>query len=225
MHDERTEKNVRRPRKRMVSLIVLLMLDAASFATAPGCGGAGPSPTAPTCDQACQDAVALRAFRETVKQVFNGALQDMPVGAQDRMYDCTPLGGKAHITGTATSNANVGTTTVSLTYVLDHCRYLAVDVEPTQNYDVTLTGTAIETGVIAVQPGTTTSLTFTSAGMTFGGTVYSPPLPYPADAAPDAVMHDAGPDAAPESACALQLTQNGNQLSGTICGRSAGVSL
>jgi hypothetical protein len=133
------------------------------------------------------------------------------------MYACTPFGGSAHITGTATSNANVGTTTVSLTYVLDHCRYVAADTDPKQNYDMTVTGTLTESGVIAVQPGTTTSLTITSDAMTLSGTVYSPPLPYPDDAATE--------DAGPASPCTLQLAQNGNQLSGTICGRTAGLLL
>lgn len=173
-----------------------------------GCSSsAGPTPAAPACDQVCQDAVALRAFRETVKQVFNGALQSMPVGAQDQTYTCSPLGGTAHVTGTATSNPNVGTTTVNLTYVFDHCHYVQADTDPTQNYDITLTGTAIETGIIAVQPGTTTALTLTTDAMTFSGTVYSPALPYAV-----------GP-------CAVQLSQNGNQLSGLVCGRTAGLTL
>jgi hypothetical protein len=187
-----------------------------------GCGGgAGPSPSSPACDQACEDAVAMRAFRETLKQVFNGALQSMPVGAQDQMYGCTPFGGTAHVTGTVTSNANVGTTSVALTYMLQNCHYIAVDTDPTQNYDITLSGTAIESGVIAVQPGTSTALTITSDAMSFSGTVYSPPLPYPTDA-------EAGTppqDATPGDTCPLRLTQNGNQLSGTICGRAAGLTL
>jgi hypothetical protein len=201
---------------------LLSVLGGSVLAMGLGCGGgAGPSPSSPACDQACEDAVALRAFRETLKQVFNGALQMMPVGAQDKMYPCMPFGGTAHITGTVTSNANVGTTSVDLTYVLDHCHYIAVDTEPTQNYDMTLTGTADEKGLIAVQPGTTTSLAITSDAMTFSGKVYSPPLPYPADAGEEA----AAPDAAPGVACSVRVAQDGNQLSGMICGRTAGLAL
>ena len=185
-----------------------------------GCSNAGPSPAAPACDQACLDAVAVRAFRETLKQVYNGALQSKPVGAQDAVYKCTPLGGTAHVTGTATANPKLGTTTVNLTYVLDHCRYVAVDTDPTQNYDITLSGTTIETGIIAVQPGTTTALAFTSDAMTFSGNVYSPPVPYPAGAP---AMPDAAP--LPAAACSVQLAQNGNQLSGMVCGRTAGLTL
>ena len=181
-----------------------------------GCSGAGPSPTSPPCDQNCEDMVALRSFRETLKQIFNGALQAMPVGAQDVTYACAPLGGTAHVTGTATSNADVGSTSVNLTYVLDHCRYVAEDTDPTQNYDITLTGTALETGVIAQQPGSTTSLSITSDAMVLSGSVYSPPLSYQTDG--DAGASDGGL----EGGCAVDLSQNG---SGTICGRAAGLSL
>jgi hypothetical protein len=205
----------------------LKFLTVVSFASAIGllsCNGAGPSPTSPACDQSCQDSVALRAFRETLKQVFNGALQNMPVGTQDQHFDCTPFGGTAHVTGTATSNADVGTTTVALTYDLDHCRYEETDTDPTQNYDITLTGTAIETGTIAVQPGSTTSLSVTSTAMIFSGSVYSPALEYPGAASQDVTL-DAGADAGPANACSVQVAQNGNQLSGTLCGRNVGVSL
>ncbi len=189
-----------------------------------GCNGAGPSPTSPPCDQTCQDSVALRGFRETLKQVFNGALQAQPVGAQDVTYDCAPLGGTAHITGNAISNADVGSTTVSLTYVFDGCRYVAQDTDPTQNYDLTLTGVVVETGTIAVQPGSTTSLAITSDAAILAGSVYSPPILFATDGGVDLI--DAG-DAGGLGlgACAILMSQDGNQISGTICGRTAGVSL
>ena len=211
-----------RPSRRR-ALITLFAFAVSSLIVIGGCSGAGPSPTSPACDQKCQDGVALRAYRETLKQIFNGALQSMPVGAQDQTYACKPFGGSAHVTGTATSNADVGTTTVTLTYVLDHCRYVAADTDPTQNYDITLTGTTIETGVIAVQPGTTTSLSLTSDAMTFSGSVYSPALVYPGSAGQDTTL-DAG-DAGSEPSCTLAVTQQGNQLSGTLCGRTSGVAL
>jgi hypothetical protein len=198
---------------------VVFVLAVGALGLSIGCSGAGPSPTSPPCDQSCEDMVAMRSFRETLKQVFNGALQAMPVGAQDVTYACAPLGGTAHVTGTATSNADVGSTSVNLTYVLDHCRYVAEDTDPTQNYDITLTGTALETGVIAQQPGSTTSLSITSDAMILSGSVYSPPLSYQADG--DAGASDGGT----EGGCAVELSQNGNQLSGTICGRAAGLNL
>jgi hypothetical protein len=68
-----------------------------------------------------------------------------------------------------------------------------------------------------VQPGTATSLTITSQAVTLSKTVYSPPLPYPDDAGTA--------DSAAASACTLKLLQNGNRLSGTICGRTAGLTL
>ena len=81
------------------------------------------------------------------------------------------------------------------------------DDDPKQTYTMTLTGTATEKGTIAVQPSSTTSLDIASASMTFKGTVYDPPMDYGADA------------------CVLVLSQNGSQLSGTMCARTAGVAL
>jgi hypothetical protein len=192
------------------------------LALAFGCNGAGPSPTSPPCEQSCQDSVALRGFRETLKQVFNGALQAQPVGAQDVTFTCAPLGGTAHITGTATSNADVGSTSVSLTYAFDRCRYIAQDTDPTQNYDMSVTGVVVETGTIAVQPGSTTALAITSDAVILAGSVYSPPILFATDGGVS--FPDAG-DAGSLGACAIQVSQDGNQLSGTICGRAAGVSL
>lgn len=193
------------------------------------CNGGGSTKTTPPCDQMCEDDVGARAIRETLKQVFNGALQSKPVGAQDVTYACSPLGGTAHVTGTATSNADVGTTSVDLTYVLDHCHYVRVDNDPTQSYDITLTGTIVENGTIAVQPGQATSLSVTSDDAVLSGNVYSPPLAYDepqADDVADAAADDAG-DAGTSGApgCEVTLAQNGNQLSGTICGRAVGLNL
>ena len=202
--------------------ITLTVLSLTVLTLELGCSGAGPSPTSPPCDQSCQDSVALRGFRETLKQVFNGALQAQPVGAQDVTYDCAPLGGTAHITGTATSNADVGSTTVNLTYVFDRCRYIAQDTDPTQNYDMSVTGIVVETGTIAVQPGSTTSLAITSDAVVLAGSVYSPPILYATDGGVEPI--DAG-DAGSFGACAILVSQDGNQLSGTICGRTVGVSL
>ena len=152
------------------------------------------------------DATALRGFRETIKLAFNVTLQGKPVGAQDKSVPC-PLGGSARVFGTATSNAVQGATEVDLTYVLDHCAYAQKDTDPKSNYHMTLTGTVTEKGTLAVQPTSTTALGFKSDAMTFSGTVYDPPVGYE------------------EAACALALGQSGNQLSGTLCGREAGLTL
>ncbi|HEX7665573.1 MAG TPA: hypothetical protein VF407_13700 [Polyangiaceae bacterium] len=178
----------------------------------------GTTPPPPACDSTCEDSVAVRALRETIKQVFNGSIQNMPVGPQDATYACSPLGGTAHVSGTATSNADVGTTTVDLVYVFDHCRYLEVDTDADDNYDITVTGTIEETGTIAVQPGSTTALSFTGDAIELTGTVYSPPLDYGGTL-------DAGPTPDGGVGCPVALAQNGNQISGLLCGRSAGVSL
>jgi hypothetical protein len=163
-------------------------------------------PPPPPCDQKCADDIALRAYREMIKLAYNITLQGKPVGAQDATKPC-PQGGTVHVFGTATSNAVQGATEVNLTYVFDACGYQRQDTDPDQNYAITLTGTTTETGTIAIQPSSTTSLVLHSDAMTFAGTVHDPPADYR------------------ENACALALGQDGNQLSGKICGRDAGLTL
>ena len=70
-----------------------------------------------TCDEACRDEIAARALRETLKVVYNLALQGRPVGPQLARQNC-PLGGRATITGVASSNAEQGATEVELDYEL-----------------------------------------------------------------------------------------------------------
>lgn len=173
-----------------------------------GCGGTSGNspPPPPPCDQVCMDTTALRAFRETIKLVFNLTLQGKPVGAQDATTPC-PLGGSAHIFGDASSNALQGTTEVKLTYELDHCGYARKDADPKQTYSITLTGTVSEQGILAVQPNATTAIELSSDSVTFSGTVYDAPLDYE------------------ESACVVQLGQSGGAVSGKMCGRDVGVSL
>jgi hypothetical protein len=171
-----------------------------------GCGGSGGSAdAAAACDEACVDAIAVRALRDAIKLVYNVTLQSKPVGAQDQSTPC-PLGGSASVQGQATSNADQGATIVSLTYVFAQCAFSQTDTDPTQTFAMTLTGTVSEHGTIAVQPSSTTSLQFQSDAMTFSGTVYSPAI-----------------DVA--ETCAVVLGQSGNDLSGTLCGRAAGGTL
>jgi hypothetical protein len=223
-------------------LAVLLVTAAASV----GCSGGGSAPAPPACDGACQDAVALYALRETVKLVYNATLQGNPVGPQHVGPTACPGpgAGTVEITGYATSDAQLGLTELAgdggapgLTYVFHHCTYGQIDSNPNQSFEVTLDGTLSETGVIAVQPTATTALSFQSDAFALSGTVYDPPIPYalapepgasgggaPGDGGADG--SDAGDGAGVAgTGCALSLTQNGNQLSGTICGRSAGVTL
>jgi hypothetical protein len=173
------------------------------------CGGGGkgtPPDNAASCDQACLDGTALRALRDAIKLVYNKTLQGNPVGAQDNMTQC-PLGGNAHVFGQATSNAEVGTTNVELTYVFTQCEYSETQSDPSQTFQVTMTGTVTESGTIAAQPSTTTSLQFQSDALTFSGSVEYPPIPYN------------------ENTCVVVLGQIGSDLSGMLCGRMAGVML
>ena len=167
----------------------------------------GPAPPPPPpCDRMCQDGIALRGMRETMKLVFNLTFQGKPVGAHDFMVPC-PLGGKARIFGTATSNATQGTTEIDLTYELDGCTLLERDDEPKENYRLLVTGVVRQTGILAVQPSATTALGIKTDALTVTGTVYDPPLPFE------------------ENACPLTLAQNGNKLTGSLCGREVTLDL
>jgi hypothetical protein len=188
------------------ALVVVLGALSVPTAVVLGCGSAGSSPTSPPCDQSCKDDVAITALRDTMKLAFNLTLQGKPVGTQDASTPC-PLGGSVQISGSATSNADQGTTSVNLTYVLRSCGVSQTETDPTQTYSVTLNGTAIEVGTLSAQPSSTTALAIDSTSMSLSGTVYAPPVPY-----------DAGD-------CGVTLEQDGNDLSGTLCGRAVGASL
>ncbi len=186
--------------RRLAPLAIVGVLAACSASV-----GNGPPPV-PPCDQACQDEIAVRSVREGMKLVYNLTLQGKPVGPQDATIPC-PLGGSAHVFGTATSNAVQGATEVDLTYVLDHCRYSQKDTDPKQNYALTTNGTLSQKGTIAVQPSATTALVIGSDALDLTGTVHEPALDYAANA------------------CKLGLSQTGNRLSGELCGRKVGLSL
>lgn len=176
----------------MVRKLALLFLVACS-------SGPTPSPP-PPCDQLCLDGIAVAGLRTTLKQVFNATLQGAAVGPQDAMYTC-PLGGSAHVFGTAQSNAIQGATEVDLTYELNACVLLNQDTDPKQVYNVTSSGTIHQIGTFAAQPTATTSVGMTSDSVTITGTVYDPPDPYNA------------------TACKLAAAQDGNHIAGTVCDR------
>ncbi len=171
-----------------------------------GCGTAAtPPPKPPPCDEECKDGVAIKAIRETTKLAFNLTFQGKPVGTHDLTTPC-PLGGAARVFGTATSNALQGATEVKLTYVLAECKYLFKDDDAEDNYSMTLTGTMTQEGILAVQPTATSAIIMKSELMKMTGTVYDPPLDYAAE-------------------CPVELGQNGNKLTGKICGREAQTDL
>jgi hypothetical protein len=169
-----------------------------------GDAGMTPVPSVP-CDETCTDGIAIRSLRDAIKLVYNVTLQGKPVGAQDQSTPC-PLGGTASVTGQATSNADQGTTSVTLTYVFSQCAFSQVDDNTEETFAMTLTGTVTEDGIIAVLPSSTTSLTFRSDAMTFSGSVYTPPIDV-------------------NESCAVVLGQSGNDISGLLCGRLAGGTL
>jgi hypothetical protein len=136
-----------------------------------------------------------------MKLAYNLTLQGKPVGAHDETTPC-PLGGTARVFGTATSNAIQGATEVELTYVFADCAYIFKDDDADDNYALTFAGTVSQRGIIAVQPSATSALVIASETVKLAGTVHDPPLDYSAE-------------------CSVELGQNGNVLTGKICGREA----
>lgn len=169
------------------------------------CSSVDPPPPAPSCDEVCRDGVAMRAVREMTKLMYNLTLQGKPVGPQDRTVPC-PFGGTARVSGTATSNPEVGTTDVDLTYEFNACGYLQKDDEAPENYDVKVTGALTQLGTLSSQPTATTALVMKSAKLSLQGQVFDPPSDY--------TVTD----------CVLEMTQTGNDISGLLCGRKAGFS-
>lgn len=202
--------------RRPSSLVALALALAGTLAGAAGGGCSSDSGAAPPCscsapvpppeeecDSRCADGVALRAMRETMKLAFNLALQGKPVGPQDATGAC-PEGGGFRVFGEAGSNALQGTTEVKLTYVFDRCVYRQIDDDLDENYLMTVTGTLTQDGTIAVQPSATTALIIRSDDLTLTGEVYLPAQPYSI------------------AGCATVLSQTGNAIAGTVCGRAAG---
>jgi len=176
------------------------------LAAAAGCGSKSSSAALEPCDTECKDNIALRAIRETIRFVYNQKLQGKPVGPQDAGADCL-MEGTAEVFGNATSNASQGTTEVDLTYVFSGCLFtVPKNATRDRNYTVTLTGAVTEKGILAVQPSSTTSLVLSSQALDLTGTVSDPPIQYE------------------ESGCALDAVQNGNDVAGTLCGRTASLS-
>ncbi|HWZ87346.1 MAG TPA: hypothetical protein VNW92_00815 [Polyangiaceae bacterium] len=197
---------------------------ALSLLLVTGCG-AGPRPApAPPCDQACQDGVALLGLRTAMKVAYNFTVSAHPVGAQDAMVPCISfdgkVGGSVHIFGDdvevdAKQGASIIPILHPLSYDFKNCLYSAPpDPTADQNYSLTLDGLVTETGTLSAQPTSTTSLIIQTAldpttmqptdTLSISGTVYDPPVDYAV------------------SNCALSVIQNGNAVSGALCGRNAG---
>jgi hypothetical protein len=170
------------------------------------CGsGAGATKPQKICDGDCPTEVAARGLRETLKLAYNLTLTGKPVGAQDASHAC--LDGDVRVMGEAYSNAEQGATEVSLSYFFNDCVYRQVDATQAENYDLSFRGQVHEEGTLTVQPTATTAITIKGEGLAIDGSVFEPPIEF----------H--------EAACEVKLQQNGNKLSGTLCGRPVGVSL
>jgi hypothetical protein len=122
---------------------------------------------------------------------------------QDASATCL-MNGAVQIAGDAGSNPDQGATTVDLNYVFDGCFYQpAKSATHDRNYAMKLNGTVTESGTLSVQPTSTTSLVIRGDDFSFEGTVDDPAVEYR------------------ETGCAVDVAQNGNAVSGTLCGRPA----
>jgi len=201
-------KHTRTPQPRRLASRGWLAL---SMLTVIGCG-AGPHPDPPPpCGQLCQDGVALRGLRSAIKFAYNYKIATQPVGAQDAITPCYSEdgshGGTVHIFGDATVNAVQGASIVSLSYDFQSCLFSAPpDPSADQNFSLMFTGLVTEQGTLSVQPTATTALILESTALSISGTVYDPAEQYSA------------------TDCALSVLQNGNAVSGALCGRYAGFS-
>jgi hypothetical protein len=176
---------------------------AACLALTNGCaGGKAPAPP-PPCDQICKDNIALRSLRETMRFVYNQRLPGRPVGMQDASASCL-MNGTVQIAGDAGSNPDQGATTVDLIFLFVGCFYQpAKSATHDRNYAMKLNGTVTESGTLSVQPTSTTSLVIRGDDFSFEGMVDDPAVEYR------------------ETGCAVDVAQNGNAVSGTLCGRPA----
>jgi len=153
-----------------------------------------------------------------MKVAYNFEVATKPVNAQDGTAPCVSFdgtqGGTVHVFGNATVNAIQGASIVSLTYDFKNCLDSAPpDATADQNFSLTLNGKVTEDGTLSAQPTATTALTIETVldsamlpteSLSISGTVYDPPVDYAA------------------SSCALSVIQNGNSVSGALCGRRAG---
>lgn len=174
-----------------------------------GCGAGAEPDAPPPCDRICQDGIGLRGLRETMKLAYNLLIQGQPVGAQDATSQCPSADGSAagmvRVFGNATANAVQGASFVDLEYDFEHCAYSAPpSAIPNENYALIVSGRVTQQGTLAVQPSSTTALLIDSEALSLSGSVYDPPLAYEL------------------SDCKLSVAQQGNRVSGSLCGRNAG---
>jgi len=141
-----------------------------------------------------------------MKLAFNVLLQGKPVGTYDLGGPCY-FGGFVRVAGTVSSNATQGTTDVDLTYAFAECKHVEVDSDPDENYELTVTGTFTQKGIFAVQPTSTSAVKIQSDSVSVQGYVNSPPLDLRFEG------------------CPVEFGQDGNKLTGFMCGRLIGVDL
>jgi hypothetical protein len=111
-------------------------------------GTGGPAYVPPRCHQTCQDYLTGYALTNSVWLIYNQNIPGLPGGSVDVSATC-PLGGTAHITGTASGSTD-GTTTVHLVFELTACRNS--DEDYTLTFDGVVNWTAISTAAAQRAP-------------------------------------------------------------------------
>jgi hypothetical protein len=198
--------------------IEILAIALASLPAVSGCAISGSSPPEPTCDQACQDGVAIRALRTGMAQLYNAAFPQplppgvtppegfvpppwVPSGPQDLLVPCDATH-VVHLFGDATSDPTQGVTMVNLTYQVPGClSENKNDPTPEGNYGLVITGTLTEVGTLG--GNRTNALVIRGDGVSLSGTVFDPAYEY-------------------DELCDLDFVQNGGNVSGRLCGRAVG---
>ncbi len=179
-----------------------------AMAVGAGCGTKANTPSPPPCDQACQDGIALRALRDGLTIAYNRAFPQppgapVPNGAQDATVPCDDVH-KVHLFGTAVSDPVQAVTSVNLTYDVPGCPVRATDATADENYALRIAGTVTQTGTVSAQSSAYNALVIRATAVTFSGTVYDPAVSY-------------------EQTCSIEVVQNGNNISGRLCGRITGI--
>jgi hypothetical protein len=157
----------------------------------------GPVYEPPKCHQTCQDYLTGYAVSSTVWFLYNQNIPGLPGGSVDVSVAC-PLGGTAHITGTATGSVD-GTTTVHLMFELAACRNTAA------RYSLTFDGIISMDGNF--NTGTSGAAEFTAVAFASDELAISGTLKYLDDPKVD-------------ETCAVQQTQGTEgELQGQVCDR------
>ena len=155
-----------------------------------GCLDLSESSSSSSCDQACVDDRTAVAIVNSLVFLYNTYIAFQPSGVQNFIGEVCPIGGSIDITGTTSVIGDV--TDLDLDFDMTACGVSDPD------FLMTYTGAINENGSFSTVSGNITRQ-FTSSLLTFSGTAFGSSV---------------------GESCAVGIVWNGNDLSGTICGRA-----